>query len=284
MITRTMPKLGAALLLAAGLLALVAGPAAAAPTEDAYVRLAHLSPDTPQVDVYVDAVAAPEESLVVPGVGYGAVSPYRLLPAGSYVVSMRPAGAPASSPPVISLTVDARPGGAYTIAGVGRSAELGLSVLEDRLAVPAPERASVRVINASLTEPVVDCGREGAEPWARDVRFGTATGYAEVPLGTWNLAVTAEGRSAGTLPVDLAANAVYTVVLVDSGSGVDATLHTDSTGAGSVPVGAVDTGTASGLSGPETAAGLGALAVAVAALAVAVARSSGGRRHQGSAR
>lgn len=280
MITRPVPRLGAALLLAAGLLALLAGPAAAAPAADAYVRLAHLSPDTPQVDVYVDAVAAPEESVVVPGVGYGAVSPYRLLPAGSYVVSMRPAGAPASSPAVISLTVDARAGGAYTIAGVGRSSELGLTVLEDRLDVPAPDRANVRVINASLSEPLVDCGREGSAPWAEDVRFGTSTDYTEVPVGTWRLAVTADGRPAGTLPVDLSANAVYTVVLVDGGSGVEATLHTDSTGAGSVPVGAVDTGTAAGLSGPETAAGLAALGVAAAALAVAVTRASGERRRR----
>ncbi len=284
MITRCVRRLAAAVLLTAGLVALAAGPAAAAPAAEAYVRLAHLSPDTPQVDVYVDAVAAPEDSLVVPGVAYGAVSPYRLLPAGSYVVSMRPAGAPASAPAVISLTVDAQPGRAYTIAGVGRSTELGLSVLEDRLDVPAPDRASVRVVNASLTEPVVDCGRAGGPPWARDVRFGTATGYADVPLGTWDLAVTSGGRSAATLPVDLESNSVYTVVLVDGAGGVEATLHTDSTGAGSVPVGAVDAGTAAGLSGPETVAGLGALAVAVAALVAAVARPSHERRRRAPAR
>jgi len=39
-----------------------------------------------------------------------------------------------------------------------------------------------------------------------------------------------------------------------------------------VPVGAVDAGTAGGLSGPETAAGLGALAVAAAALVAAARR------------
>jgi hypothetical protein len=45
---------------------------------------------------------------------------------------MRPAGAPASSPPVISTSVDARPGAAYTVAGMGRSADLGLTVYFDR--------------------------------------------------------------------------------------------------------------------------------------------------------
>ena len=65
---------------------------------DSYLRLAHLSPDTPKVDVYVASVADPARSFVVPGVGYGAVSPYQPLPAGSYVISMRGAGAPADSP------------------------------------------------------------------------------------------------------------------------------------------------------------------------------------------
>ena len=77
---------------------------------DSYLRLAHLSPDTPKVDVYVASVSDPAQSFVVPGVGYGAVSAYQPLPSGSYVISMRGAGAPADSPAVISTSVDARPG------------------------------------------------------------------------------------------------------------------------------------------------------------------------------
>jgi hypothetical protein len=117
-----------AAVLAALLLALGApGVAVAAPAAEppAYLRLAHLSPDTPTVDVYVDSAADPARSFVVPGVGYGAVSQYQPLPPDSYVISMRAAGAAASSPPVISATVDARSGAAYTVAGTGkRSREL----------------------------------------------------------------------------------------------------------------------------------------------------------------
>ena len=60
---------------ALGLVLAAAAPAMAA--DQAYLRLAHLSPDTPKVDVYVASVADPGNSIVVPGVGYGAVSPYR---------------------------------------------------------------------------------------------------------------------------------------------------------------------------------------------------------------
>ena len=66
-----------------------AAPAGASPS---YVRLAHLSPDTPQVDVYVDSAADPARSFVVPGVGYGVVSDYRPMPADTYVISMRRRG------------------------------------------------------------------------------------------------------------------------------------------------------------------------------------------------
>ncbi len=207
----------------------------------AYLRLAHLSPDTPAVDVYVGSVSGPS-TLVLPGVGYGAVSPYSAVEPGQYVISMRAAGAPADSPPVISTTVDAVPSGAYTIAGTGLTADLGLTVLQDKLDSPADGRASVRVINAAVTAPVVDCGPAGREPWARDVRFGTSTPYTDVALGTWDLQVTAAGRAAATLPVELDRNSVYTVLLVDRDGSVAAELHQDSSGSGAVPVGGVDTG------------------------------------------
>lgn len=207
----------------------------------AYLRLAHLSPDTPTVDVYVGSVSEPS-TLVLPGVGYGAVSPYSAVEPGQYVISMRAAGAPADSPPVISTTVDAAASGAYTIAGTGLAADLGLTVLQDDLDMPVTGRASVRVINAAATTPLVDCGPAGREPWARGVRFGTSTAYTDVALGTWDLEVTTEGRRAAMLPVVLDRNSVYTVLLVDRDGTVAAELIQDSSGAGSVPVGGVDTG------------------------------------------
>jgi hypothetical protein len=231
----------AVVLVAAGLL--LAGPGVAAAQQgEAYLRLAHLSPDTPKVDVYVASVADSARSFVVPGVGYGAVSPYRSLPAGSYVVSMRAAGAPAESPAVISTSIDARPGAAYTVAGVGLSAALGLSVLTDKLETPAAGMASVRVINGAASAPAVDVGPANAPPWAGPVKFGTDTPYVDVPLGTWNLQVAAPGRATVTLPCQLDANSVYSVLLVDRGGALRAELLTDSAGSKVVPNGGVNAG------------------------------------------
>lgn len=274
----TAPRRALAALLTLAVLVLLAAPASAA-GGNAYLRLAHLSPDTPTVDVYVGSVADPAQSFVLAGVGYGAVSPYRPLPPGSYVISMRPAGAPASSPPVISTTVDASPGRAYTVAGTGLSAELGLAVLDDRLDMPEAGHASVRVINAAVSVPVVDCGRAGQEPWARDVAFGTSTGYAQVPLGTWELQVSAAGRTATTLPVTLDTNSVYSVLLVDRDGEVSAQLHRDSAGSAEVPLGGVDTGFGgtAGAAGPLLAGLVTGLAVLGTLVGVAAVRGSRAR-------
>ena len=253
-------------LVAAGLL-LGSPVLASAQPADAYLRLAHLSPDTPQVDVYVASAADPARSFIVPGVGYGAVSAYRPLPPGSYVVSMRGAGAAADSPAVISTSVDARPGGAYTVAGVGTSAELGLSVLTDKLEIPAAGKASVRVINGAASAPTVDVGPADRAAWAGAVRFGTDTPYVDVPLGTWNLQVSAPGRPSVTLPCDLAANSVYTVLLVDRGGALQAELLTDSSGSRTVPTGGVD----AGFGGAAVATGFRLVALLAFGLIVLVA-------------
>ena len=255
-----------------------AAPAGASPS---YVRLAHLSPDTPQVDVYVDSAADPARSFVVPGVGYGVVSDYRPMPADTYVISMRAAGAPADSPPVISATVQAQPGAAYTIAGTGRSAELGLSVLNDKLDMPPAGKASVRVINAALSVPVADVGPVDGRVWAQDVKFGTGTSYVDCPLGNWDLQVTSDQASA-TVPLTLRENSTYTVVLIDQGSGLEPQVKRDSTGAGTVPTGGVDTGLG-GAAGPNpnrlplTVAAATALLVAVLAVVRAVRGRTGTR-------
>ena len=98
---RTLRRLGlagaTAFVAAAGGLVLTASPAVAV-ASPSYVRLAHLSPDTPKVDVYVTSFTRPDWKLLLKGVGYGAVSPYQRVQPDRYAVSMRPAGAPASVP------------------------------------------------------------------------------------------------------------------------------------------------------------------------------------------
>src|SRR5215467_5230475 len=132
----------AVLLLAVGVSLAVAAPASAQAAPVGYVRLAHLSPDTPDVDVYLskqgDASFTPQ---VFKGVGYGVVSQYLPVPTGTYAVAMRLKGADPSTPPVISTTVTVAADAAYTVAGVGKHADLGLTVFTDDLSTPAAHDA-----------------------------------------------------------------------------------------------------------------------------------------------
>ncbi|HET6214670.1 MAG TPA: DUF4397 domain-containing protein, partial [Micromonosporaceae bacterium] len=93
----------AAAVIAVGLSTIAAVPASAATA--GYVRLAHLSPDTPNVDVYLSSVSGAIKPQTFRGVGYGIMSDYLRLPTGAYAVAMRAAGAPATDQPVLTTQV-----------------------------------------------------------------------------------------------------------------------------------------------------------------------------------
>src|SRR5580704_5589515 len=114
-----------------------------------WLRLAHLSPNTPAVDVYLYSFDNPTARIVLHHVAYGTVSPYEQVPAGEYTVAMRGAGAGATTKPVLSANVNVAPGGAYTVAGMGTYKGLRLQVLTDRLKTPKG-KVLVRVIQASM--------------------------------------------------------------------------------------------------------------------------------------
>src|SRR5262245_24748000 len=61
-----------------------AGQAATGRTATGWVRLAHLSPNAPPVDVYLYSFGNPHARLVLHHVSYGTVSPYQQVPAGDY--------------------------------------------------------------------------------------------------------------------------------------------------------------------------------------------------------
>lgn len=221
---------------------LFASPASAA--GDGYVRLAHLSPDTPAVDVYLRSTSNVIKPQTFRGVAYGAMSAYLRLPAGTYQVAMRKAGAPADTKPVLTTEVGVASGGAYTVAGVGRFADLGLRVLTDDLKLPDPGKAKVRIIQASVKAPVLDVAGKNGNKIADGVQFATTTAYREVNPGKWSVQVvpTGGGRTS-VLPCTLGAGSVYSLVVLDDQSGgLKPELHVDAERQGTVPLGGVQTG------------------------------------------
>ena len=234
-------RLGGAL---AVLAAIVLLPAPARAAGAGYVRLAHLSPDTPAVDVYLRSRSGAVPPQTFRGVAYGAMSQYLRLPAGAYQVAMRKAGAPAATRPVITTEVDVADGGAYTVAGVGRFADLGLRVLKDDLRLPDPGKAKIRVIQASVKAPVLDVAGKSGATIADGVPFATTTGYREVAPGRWSVRVepTGGGRTS-VLPCTLGAGSVYSLIVLDDRTGgLEPRLHVDAERQGTVPLGGVATG------------------------------------------
>ena len=174
------------ILLAALPLLLLAIPAVSAATASAatgtgWIRLAHLSPNTPAVDVYLYSFGDSSAQIVLHHVAYGTVSPYEQVPAGDYTVAMRAAGAAATSAPVLSASVDVTSGRAYTVAGLGPESGLRLQVLDDQLATPSG-KALVRVIQASLKQSVVSVNW-GGQVLNGSLKFGSVSSYQTVSPG-----------------------------------------------------------------------------------------------------
>src|ERR687895_1916270 len=163
-------------------LALVA-PAFAQGTGQAQVRVAHLAPDAPNVDVYVNA------DPVLTDVPYTTVSEYLSLPAGTQQVTVYAAGD--TSSPVIDVPVELAAGGAYTIAAVGlvTDGSITAQVYQDDLRAPSAGNAKVRVVHASPDAGPVDVIPRGGDPLVEGLAFPDDTPYAEVSAGTYTLDV-----------------------------------------------------------------------------------------------
>ena len=206
-IARRLLLLGLALITA---LALVA-PAFAQGTGQAQVRVAHLAPDAPNVDVYVNG------DPVLTDVPYATVSDYLSLPAGTQQVTVYATGDTTS--PVIDTPVELAAGGAYTVAAVGLVADDSLTaqVYQDDLSRPASGNAKVRVVHASPDAGPVDVVPRGGDPLVSGLAFPDASPYAEVPAGTYTLDVNAAGtnKTALTVPdATLASGGVYSAFAV----------------------------------------------------------------------
>lgn len=242
-VRKKIATLTTAALVALGLSILDASPAAGAATTG-YVRLAHLSPDAPAVDVYLNSATGAIAERIFRAVPYGAMTQYMRLPTGAYAVAMRGVNAPANSQAILTTQVVVEDGRAYTVAGVGKAAELGLRVIPDDITLPVSGKAKVRIVQASVRAPVLGVAVSGGETIANDVAFATTTPYQQVAPGKWTLQVKpAGGGQTSTLQATLASGNVYSLLVLDAaGGGLKAELRIDSRLQGGVPVGAVDTG------------------------------------------
>ncbi|MGO9163745.1 MAG: DUF4397 domain-containing protein [Streptosporangiaceae bacterium] len=209
-------------------------PSASAAMGMGWLRLAHLSPNTPAVDVYLYSFDNPKAKIVLHHVSYGTVSPYEHVPSGEYTVAMRPAGASASSKPVLTTTIDVMNGDAYTVAGMGPESGLKLRVFTDRLKAPR-NRALVRVIQASMAQNTVKVSIAG-RTIAPALMFTSVTQYLSVKPGMLDLMAAGSTEHASEM-VKLSADSIYTLVVLDSRGHLKIATLEDSAGSKVMPDG-----------------------------------------------
>jgi hypothetical protein len=282
------PGAGLAVLLGAATLALgtLAGTTATAsassmPSEMGWVRCAHLSPDSAPVDIYMYSFGDPKAMDVLRHVPYGDVGMYMKMMAGQYSVAIRRAGAPASTPPVVSASFMVHAGQAYTVAAMGPASGLRLQALNDQLTTPHG-KSMVRIIQASLKEHNVMV-RTGSATLARNLAFASVTPYRTDKPGQWMVHAAGDSETwSGS--VKLTAGSIHTLVVLDSSSGLKVTDLLDAAGSGMMPHGGVATGLGGTVPRPAPSplpllAGLaGGLLVAAAAV-IRLRRSRAMARH-----
>ncbi|HEX9543460.1 MAG TPA: DUF4397 domain-containing protein [Streptosporangiaceae bacterium] len=237
-------RLLAGLALSAGLAGVLTSAASAAtakpmPGMDGWMRLAHLSPNTPAVDVYLYSFSSPHATLVLHHVAYGTVSPYTKVAAGAYTVAMRGAGASSTAPPVLSTTVDVMAGAAYTVAGMGPANGVKLKVLPDRLTTPMG-KILVRVIQASMRQNLVTV-TAGPEVLASKLGFGKLTSYQVANPGTWTFRAVG-GSEHASRTIKLIPDCIHTIVILDGPGQLKIDDLLDSAGSMVMPTGGVATG------------------------------------------
>jgi hypothetical protein len=244
-----------------------AAESAAGTQQVGWIRLAHLSPNAPAVDVYLYPFGNSTAQIVLTHVSYGTVSPFEQVAAGQYTVAMRGAGAAASSKPILSTTVDITAGHAYTVAGMGPAAGLRLQVIPDRLRTPAG-KALVRVIQASLQQDSVTV-TAGSTTLASNLKFATVSSYVAVKPGTWTVKAAGSSETT-TASITLTAGTVHTFVILDHPGALAIDNLLDAAGAKVAPAGSAQAGFGGTAARPSVAL-LPWAAAALAGLAAAAA-------------
>ncbi len=210
--------------------------------------MAHLSPDSPAVDVALTPATAggpigdpgPD---VARSLAYGDIGGYLDLPAGSYALSVRPAGSSSAAAPALSVRVELPAGGVRTVALSGLFADLALVPLPDDLAPPPPGAALLRVLAGAAGAPDLDVSLdEGGPAPATGLPFSAASGYTAVPAGPATVRL-GTGPGATTAPLDLVAGTVVSLLVLDGpDGGLVVRPVLDATAPAVVPAGGVEAG------------------------------------------
>ena len=206
------------LTLSALLLVSLSGLGLAQNSDDAHVRVLHLSTDAPAVDILVNGGVA---LTAVPYQGFSDSIP---LPPATYTFSVNLAG---TATQVLQEAFTLEATRFYTVLAIGRvdNGSLRLRVLGEDQVDPGPGNDKLRVVHAASTAPEVDAyltapyvNLANQVPVLTNVPFSAFTQHLEIPMGLYQGRVTVAGTKTvaiDTGPLRLENGQIRTLVAVD---------------------------------------------------------------------
>ncbi|HTD95986.1 MAG TPA: DUF4397 domain-containing protein [Edaphobacter sp.] len=185
------------------------------------VRIIATSPDAPALDIYRSS------HVLAYNLGFGTVTSYVTVPAGTYTIAARPAGTRQLL--VNSRSTFATPG-QYTVLIGDTAANLRQLTLKDQSQPAPPGQTALRFIDQATRLTALDLylvppGQKLAAvtPVVSNLTFGANTGYLNLPSGTYTLVLV----PTGTIPVSTtvatyngaqitySSGSAHTIILID---------------------------------------------------------------------
>jgi hypothetical protein len=219
------------------------------PQGTAQVRVAHVAPAAPNVDIFVDEATAP----AVIDLAFGEGTDYLQLPSGNHSIDVSATGTPADASVINVPSLELAPDGTYTIAAFGPMENLEALVIEEEREDDVPATGvRVRAIHVAPDVGTVDLVSvaEGVAPTplTMNLAYGDFSEILEVDAAEFTLGIDADddatpdllfdipalpaGTSANVFAVSEAAGQVY--LLVQTGPGellrIDPSTATPPTG------------------------------------------------------
>lgn len=199
---------------------LLAGCGGSSSSASSRLRVVHASPDAPNVDVLV------RNRVVLSNVAFRDASGYLSTAWGDTPIAVRVTG---TTTTVISATPHLQEKVDYTLIAANRVANIEPLLLTDDNRSPSAGNIKLRVVHGAPSAPNVDVyvTAPGADianlvPTLSNVPFKAASGYLEVPAGTYQVRVTVAGTkdvAIDTGAVTLAAGQIRTAIAVDAVGG-----------------------------------------------------------------
>lgn len=156
--------------------------------EKAKIRVLHLSPDAPAVDVFANGAS------VVSGLAFEQGTNYLEVPSGSYDIAVAPAGAGIAATVLSVPSLPLEPKKAYTAVAYNNVGAIRALALEDVLATSSIGVIRVRAIHTAAGVGEVDIWNipdGGGAPMmiVENLAFGEASNSLELPPGHYTLGI-----------------------------------------------------------------------------------------------